>query len=406
MSTRINALTLALKSLRHKPLQTGLNLLLMAVGIAMMTFLISASHQLEESALRNAQGIDLVVGAKGSPLQLILSSVYHVDAPTGNIPLAAQDSLIKNRMIRKVIPLALGDNFRGFRIVGTTPDYVKHYQGELAQGKMFDAPMQAVFGSQAASATGVVTGAQFTGTHGLGNDGDQHDNAPLTVVGVLKPTGSVLDRLILTPVESVWRVHEIIHEIDPDDPEGKAAMDEERELTALLVQYASPLAAVSMPRVVNSQPGLQAAQPAFESAKLFRLLGIGVDVLRAIAGIVLFSAALSMFVGLYNALEERKSDLAILRLFGAPPAKLFTLLMAEGLLLAMLGALLGWLLGHAAIEMLSLLAPGNQDLALSGWHVAPEEMWLAAVAAATGIAAALIPAIRAYRTDIAATLSY
>ncbi|HYD62980.1 MAG TPA: FtsX-like permease family protein [Noviherbaspirillum sp.] len=402
----INALTLALKSLRHKPLSTAVNLVLMAVGVAMMSFVLSASQQLEDKALRDAKGIDLVVGAKGSPLQLILSSIYHIDIPTGNIPLAAEAQLRKNRMVKKVIPLALGDSFKGFRIVGTSPDYIAHYNGTLVQGKMFDAPMQAVLGAQAAARTGLTAGARFTGSHGLAGSGDSHGDAPFTVVGVLKPTGTVLDRLVLTPVESVWQVHEVEHGIDPSDKEEKAVMDEERELTALLVQYASPLAAAMLPRVVNNQPELQAAQPAFESAKLFRMLGVGVDALRGIAAIMLLSAALSMFVALYNALEERKTDLAILRTLGAPPSKLLALLLTEGLLLALAGALLGWLMAHAALEVLGRLVSDEQNLSLTGWFVAPAEVWLVPVAIVIGLAAALLPAIRAYRTDIATTLSH
>jgi putative ABC transport system permease protein len=401
----INAFTLALKSLRHKALSTTLNLLLMAIGIAMMTFVLSASQQLEDSALRDAQGIDLVVGAKGSPLQLILSSVYHIDIPTGNIPLAAQAQLAQNRMVKKVIPLALGDSYKGFRIVGTNTDYIAHYGGAASTGKLFDAPLQAVFGAQAAARTGVTIGAKFSGSHGLAQGGEEHADAPFTVVGILKPTGTVLDRLVLTPVESVWRVHEIMHGIDTNDKEEKAAMDEERELTALLVQYASPLAAVTMPRFINSQSELQAAQPAFESAKLFRMLGVGVDVLRGIAALVLLSAALSMFVALYNALEERKTDLAILRTLGAPPMKLLLLLLAEGLTLALAGALLGWALGHVAVEALGHVLSQDQNLSLSGWVVVADEAWLALVALGVGLIAALVPALRAYRTDIAATLA-
>lgn len=404
--TRMNAFTLALKSLRHKPLSTSINLLLMGVGIAMMTFVLSASRQIEDSALRDARGIDLVVGAKGSPLQLILSSVYHIDSPTGNIPLAAQTQLAQNRMVKKVIPLALGDSYNGFRIVGTTPEYIALYGGTLAQGRLFHAPLQAVFGADAAAKTKLKLDATFTGSHGLARGGDGHGDAPFTMVGVLKPTGTVLDRLVLTSVESVWRVHEIAHGIDIEDQEEKAAMDEERELTALLVQYASPLAAVMLPRTINSQSELQAAQPAFESAKLFRMLGIGVDVLRGIAGIMLLSAALSMFAALYNALEERKTDLAILRTLGAPPSKLLILLLIEGLLLALAGAVLGWLAGHAAIEVLGRMVASDQNLALSGFVIAPEEAWLAVVAIGVGFAAAVLPALRAYRTDIATTLAH
>lgn len=158
---RLNAFSLTLKSLRHKPLSTVLTLLLMALGIAMMSFVLSASRQLEEGVLRDAQGIDLVVGAKGSPLQLILSSIYHIDVPTGNIPLTAQAQLAQNRLVKKVILLALGNNYAGFRIAGTNTDYIAHYGGKLTQGRLFDAPLQAVLGAQVAARTGIALGRNF-----------------------------------------------------------------------------------------------------------------------------------------------------------------------------------------------------------------------------------------------------
>ncbi|MED5612673.1 ABC transporter permease [Janthinobacterium sp. P210005] len=396
----MNAATLAWRALRHKPLASSLNLLLVAIGIAMMTFILGISNQLEEHAERDAQGIDLVVGAKGSPLQLILSSVYHADIPTGNIPDTALAALAAQPLVKAAIPLALGDNFHGFRIVGSTTALLDHYGARLAQGTPFAQPMQAVFGARAARETGAILGARFAGSHGLAAGGELHQHAPYTVTGILAPTGTVLDRLILTPVASVWRVHET----DPDEQPAVPAAAPERELTAVLVQYASPLAALSLPRWVNGQPRLQAAQPAFEAARLFNLLGVGIAVLRAIAAGVLLVAALSLFVALYGALEERKTDLAILRTLGASPAKLLRLLLAQGLLLSLTGAALGWLLGHAAVGVLGWLA-SMQELNLQAWRIAPGEAWLPVIAVAVGLLAAGLPAARAYRTDIAATLA-
>lgn len=397
----MNAVTLAWRALRHTPLASSLNLLLVAIGIAMMTFILAVSAQLEERAERDATGIDLVVGAKGSPLQLILSSVYHADIPTGNIPEGTLAALAAQPLVKSTIPLALGDNFHGFRIVGSTTALAGHYGAQLAQGSLFTQPMQAVFGAWAARETGATLGASFAGSHGLTAGGELHQHAPYTVVGILQPTGSVLDRLILTPVASVWQVHET----DPDEQAaGSAAAPAappERELTAVLVQYASPLAAIYLPRWVNSQARLQAAQPAFEAARLFNLLGVGIDVLRAIAAGVLLVAALSLFVALYGALEERKWDMAILRTLGASPFKLLRLLLAQGLLLSLAGAAIGWLLGHAGIGILESM----QDLHLQPWRILAAEAWLPVIAAAVGLLAAAIPAARAYRTDIAATLA-
>ncbi|WP_426078052.1 ABC transporter permease [Janthinobacterium sp. PSPC3-1] len=398
---RLNAVTMALAALRHKPLATCLNLLLMAIGVAMMTFILSASSQLEDGAMKDANGIDMVVGAKGSPLQLILSSIYHIDIPTGNIPAAAQAELAANPLVAEAIPLALGDSYQGYRIVGSTADYIRHYGGQAASGVPFGGSMQVVLGAEVARRTGIALGARFAGSHGLVAGGEVHAHAPYTVVGILQPTGTVLDRLIVTPVASVWRVHET----DPDEPHAHVN-EAEHEVTALLVRYTSPLAAISLPRWVNGQTRLQAAQPALESAKLFELVGVGADVLRAIAAIVLAVAALSMFVALYHALEERKTDLAILRALGAPPRKLLLLLLTQGLALALGGAMLGWLLGHFGVGLLGALMEGQQNLALSAWTIDPQEAWLLPAALLVGLAASILPAVRAYRTDIAATLAH
>ena len=397
---RLNAWSLALAALAHKPLSTTLNLILMTMGIGMMTFIFSVSTQLERRTSRDAAGIDLVVGAKGSPFQLIMSSVFHIDIPTGNIPLEEAATLHANPLVAQAIPLALGDSYQGFRIVGTDTSYIDHFGASLAQGQVFAAPMQAVFGAQAARDTGAKVGASFAGSHGLAQGGELHDHAPYRIVGILKPTGTVLDRLVLTPVASVWRVHET----DPDEPHAPDAT-QHRELTALLVKYRSPLAAVSLPRWINSQPQLQSAQPALEAARLFKLIGAGADVLRAIAAAVLAIAALSMFVALYNALEERQADLAILRALGASPGKVLRLLLVQGCALALGGALLGWLAGHAAVGVVAGWMAEDQDFALSAWTLLPQETLLPVLALLIGCSAAAIPAWRAYRIDIATTLA-
>ena len=164
---RLNAASMALAALRHKPLATCLNLLLMAIGVAMMTFVLCASRQLENGAMKDANGIDMVVGAKGSPLQLILSSIYHIDIPTGNIPAAAQAQLAANPLVAEAIPLALGDSYQGYRIVGSTADYIRHYGGQAASGVPFGGSMQVVLGAEVARRTGIALGARFAGSHGL-----------------------------------------------------------------------------------------------------------------------------------------------------------------------------------------------------------------------------------------------
>jgi putative ABC transport system permease protein len=380
--------------LRAKPLSTALNLLLLALGIATIAVLMLATQQIEERMGRDARGIDMVAGAKGSPMQLVLSAVFHLDAPTGNIPLDEATALARHRLVKRAIPLALGDSYRGFRIVGTNHDYVAQYGARLAEGSLWAKPMQAVLGAEAARATGLRVGTKFAGAHGLGEGGVEHEEEPYQVVGVLAPTGTVIDRVVLTSVESVWEVHE----------HGKPAGGP-RELTALLIQYASPLAAATLPRAVNAGPTLQAASPAYESARLFRMLGVGVEVLRAFGLVLVLAAGLSVFIALTNALEERRYDLAVMRMLGASRAKLMGLLLIEGLALSVAGALLGLMLGHLLMEVLGAALRAAQQVPVTGWTWVAGELWLLVLALGVGVLAALLPAWRASRAEVAPVLA-
>lgn len=420
----MNLVTLSLNYIRAQRLGTVLNLLLLALGVATIAILLLFSHQLQERLSRDGRGIDLVVGAKGSPIQLILSSVYHIDVPTGNIPLQDAELLTRNPAVKQAIPLALGDSHHGFRIIGTTPDYPRHYGAEPVQGRLWEKPMEAVLGTAAAARLGLAVGDSFVGAHGVVQAGEVHEERPYRVVGVLKPSGTVLDRLILTSVESVWRIHEEEeHErrppaggdagtpVEREDHDRKQAEtetgkhEEEREITALLIQYRSPLAAATLPRHVNSQGALQAAAPAFETARLLTLLGVGLDTLRAFGLLLIFTAGLGVFIALYNALKERRYDLAIMRTLGASRATLLRHILLEGLLLVFAGTLIGIVLGHTVAEALGAWLKQTRQLELSGWTWVGAELWLFALALGVGLLAAILPAIQAYRADIARILA-
>jgi putative ABC transport system permease protein len=213
----------------------------------------------------------------------------------------------------------------------------------------------------------------------------------------------VLDRLVLTSIESVWQVHE--EHQGPEDEADRKALEEAREVTVVLVQYASPLAAATLPRQINAQSELQAASPAYETARLFRIVGVGVEALRAFALVLIIAAALSVFIALYNALEERRYDLAVMRTLGASRAKLFGLLMMEGVLLSLSGALLGLGLGHLLASALGAWLEAEHQYAVSGLEWRTEELWLVAVALGVGVLAALLPAWHAYRTEVSRTLA-
>jgi len=398
----VNLASLSASYLRARPLNTLLSVILLALGVATIVLLILVVSQLEERMHRDARGIDLVVGAKGSPMQLMLSGIYHLDAPTGNIPLSSVDLLLKNRMVKRAIPLALGDSWKGHRIVGAARAYAEHYGAELREGRFHDKPMEAVLGAEAAARTGATVGDTFKGAHGMGSEGDEHEQA-YTVVGVLAKSNSVIDRLVLTSIESVWQVHE--EHQGPEDEADRKALEEAREVTVVLVQYASPLAAATLPRQINSQSELQAASPAYETARLFSIVGVGVEALRAFALVLMLAAGLSVFIALYTALEERRYELAVMRTLGASRAKLFGLLMTEGIVLSLFAALLGLGLGHLLAAGLGAWLEAQQHHPVSGLAWRPEEAWVIAAALAVGILSALLPAWRAYRAEVSRTLA-
>jgi len=421
---------LAWAYMRDRPLTVGLNALLLGIAVATLVLLLQFATQAGERFERDARGIDLVVGAKGSPLQLVLSSVYHIDQPTGNIPLGELARLRADPGVGKAVPLALGDNFKGFRIVGSDSGLLDLYGARIAQGRAFARPSEVVLGADVARRTGAGLGQKFVGSHGLETDpdGEQgHDHAPFETVGILAPTGTALDRLIITSVESVWDVHGIAHDEHDDDHEGEAGHDHadhddhdhdsqhhdealqaeapQPEITAILVRYRNAAAAMRLPTQINRQTALQAAAPAAEAARLLGLFGSVIEGARLFGWLLALSAGLSLFVALWSATRARAGDLALLRVMGATPGAVFGTILVEGLLIAAIGAVGGIALAHAAMAAASSAFPTISELGISALRFLPGEALILGAALTIGLVAAAIPAIRIFRVDLAETLA-
>jgi putative ABC transport system permease protein len=375
----------------------ALNVLLLSLGLTSITFLLLVSFQLDKAFDKDLAGIDAVVGAKGSPMQLILCGVFHIDVPPGNIPLKAVNALRNNPLVASVIPISLGDNFQGFRIVGTSNEYIKHYGATLAQGGLWDKPMQVVVGATVAKKLGIQLGNTFVGSHGLGAGGHLHGDNPYTVVGILQPNGTVIDRLMVTDTASVWKVHEDYTAVDDED---RKIMEGEREVTMALIRYKTPLAAMSFPRMVNTTTEMQAAAPALEITRLLNMLGIGTDVLRTFAGVLLLTAGLSVFIALWNAVRERRADLALLRMLGAPPAKIAALLMGEALWLGVMSAIIGVAGGQALTALIGWMLKLDNSLLIGGLVWPIELLWVPTLACGISLAAAILPTLGAYRVSV------
>ncbi|RZL42297.1 MAG: ABC transporter permease, partial [Pedobacter sp.] len=264
----MNPLKISWKSLWSKPLSAWLNIMLIAFGTGILTILLLASTQIEEKLNNNSKDIDLVVGAKGSPLQLILSSIYYIDFPTGNIPLKEANQLAKNPFVKRATPLALGDNYQGARIVGTDSNFISLYSLKTQSGKFWSADLEATIGANVAQEHNLKVGDTFFGAHGLTENKDQHKDHAYKIVGILAPQGNVTDNLILTNIASIWKMHEEPHEHEEgeahDHEKEEAEALNSRELTSLLIQYRSPMAVAMFPQMVNQTTNMQAASPAQE----------------------------------------------------------------------------------------------------------------------------------------------
>ncbi|MEI6729730.1 MAG: FtsX-like permease family protein [Pseudomonadota bacterium] len=404
----MNIVKLSIAGLRYRAVNNLLNIVVLALGIATIVTFLHINRQLEDRFAKDLNGIDLVVGAKGSPIQLILANIFHVDNSTGNIPFAEAENLKENHLIKTAIPLSLGDNYKGFRIVGTTPDYFSLYLASLAQGEYWHTEMQVVLGSDVASKNNLKIGDKIVGSHGLTAGGEEHADFPYAVVGILKPTGSVIDRLILTDTASIWHIHE--HHDHDEKPtkksKGKAkdADDDEshqKEITALLISYKSPLAAATLPGIINKTSSLQAASPAFELARLNKIIGLGGNIVDIFAGILIAIAAFGFFVNLFNAVSERSYDIALLRSLGATGQKIFAFIICEGLALSLAGTLLGIILGHVFAYILQIMIEAQKNISLETLGFEYYEFLIILASIAASVIVASIPAFWAYRTNVA-----
>jgi putative ABC transport system permease protein len=408
----MNILQFNYKQIKSRPLSSALHIILFATGVAIISLVFLLKDSFENQLDKNAGDIGLVVGAKGSPLQLILSGIYHVDYPTGNIDYAEAMELSKHPLIKQAIPLALGDNYQGFRIVGTTPAYPAVYKGQLSAGNLWQKDFEVTIGSKVAAKTGLTVGDTFAGVHGLSAEPEHiHEDMLYTVTGIFKETTTVLDQLVLTNIESVWSLHDEEHdEHDEHDSEDEHSLEDHdheetpKEITTLLIQFQNPMGAITLPRLINTSTNMQAASPAQEINRLYSLLGVGIQALTYISGFIILISALSIFISLLSSLKERKYELALIRVMGGSRLRLFSYLILEGISFAVLGYIVGIAISRLAMFFLSSYTDTAFNYTLQGWVVSTD-LYLLAASLGIGIVAAMIPAVKAMNTNISKTLN-
>ena len=411
---------MSIKNILSKPLSSFISLALLTLGIGIISLLLQLNSLIKDQMDNNLRGIDMVVGAKGSPLQLILSSVYHVDSPTGNISYKEADKISKNRMVGSSIKLLYGDNHKGYRIVGTEKKFIDLYKGVFKEGKEWEKPFEVIVGSKVHKNLNIKIGDKLVSSHGLRETGESHEDQSFEVVGLLEPSNSVIDQLIITSPESVWDIHDTHNHNDTNDnfenenkhdheheDEHEHEHDEydDKEITAMLIKFSSPMNIIQFPRQINETTNLQAAVPSYEISRLFKLFGFGIDTISYLAYLIIIVSGFSLFINLFNAMNERKYEMALIRTIGATRFQLSSMIILESLILTLLGFGLGLLFSRFGVMFVSSLMEESINYNLSSIKILSEELWLLVLSVILGVLSSLIPAIQVYKMNISKILA-
>lgn len=438
----MSLLSIAWRYLWARALVTLLTLAGVALGAALITAVLSIKRETQRAFLDEAALVDLVVGAKGSPLQLVLSSVYHLDVPTGNIGYDEFQRLRADPLVRRAIPIGLGDNTRGFRIVGTTPEFLDLDRVDLSappnerfkrlfemnEGRWFDKDFEAVLGADVAASTGMSLGDTFVGTHGIialaGSA--EHPEFPYTVVGIMARSHTSNDRAVFVSLGSVWKVHEgeelkhramfgkraANNEDAPTSPTQQRAANPNwlfsdpaaktrqasAEVTSVLVQLHSlPMRHLLLERI-NRDTNAMAAIPAMEMMRLYgQVLAPVQRSLLVLAYLVVVVSALAIMATLIQSAERRRRDIAILRALGVRRWEVFALVLLEAGLLTTLGVACGWVLGQSAVMVAGWWMSDAMGVGVRAFVLDGEEWRALGWVLVAGIAGGLVPAALAYR---------
>lgn len=395
----MNIFKLSIKNIFNKPLSSLITVALLALGIGIISLLLQLNSLIKNQMENNLRGIDMVVGAKGSPLQLILSSVYHIDSPTGNISFEEAEEISNNKMVGSSIKLLYGDNYKGFRIVGAEKKLIELYKGVIKQGKEWNSPYEVLVGSKVYEKLNIKVGDDLVTSHGLRETGQSHSDKSFKVVGLLESSNSVMDQLIITSPESVWDIHSA-HDHEEDKHE-----EENKEITAMLIKFKSPMNIIRFPRQINENTNLQAAVPSYEISRLFKLFGFGIETLTYLAYLIIIVSGFSLFINLFNSMNDRKYEMAFIRTLGASRFQLSRMIIFESLILTIAGFVIGLLFSRFGVMFVSSLMDESINYNLDTIRILNEEYWLLGLSILIGLISSLIPAIQVYKMNISKILA-
>ena len=408
----MNIFKLSIKNIISKPLSSLLSLALLVFGIGIISLLLQLNSLIKTQMDNNLKGIDMVVGAKGSPLQLILSAVYHIDSPTGNISVEDAKKIKNNRMVGSSIDLLYGDNYKGYRIVGTDDEFLDLYDAKIKDGRKWEDPFEVVVGSKIHSKFGLKLDDELMSSHGLRETGEAHEDQLFKVVGLLEPSNSVIDQLIVTSPESIWDLHaEHDHSGEEHDDEHDHEHEDEHdhehddeEITAMLIKFQNPMNIIQFPRQINEETNLQAAVPSYEISRLFKLFGFGIETLTYLAYLIIIVSAFSLFINLFNSMRDRKYEMALIRTLGSSRRQLSFMIIFESLILTTVGFLLGLLVSRLGVMFVSSLMEESLNYNLNSFGILNEELWLLILSIFIGLISSIIPALQVYNLNISEVL--
>ncbi len=426
--------TIVFRSLRARLFSTVITVLSVAVAVALLVTLLSLRDASRQAFNRGSGNMHLLLSGDRDPMVAVLNSIFYVNAPRNAIDWATYEQIVRTNPLAFAIPTALGDSYRGLPVVATTTQFFERFEpvvGEpwvFREGRAFDGPFEVVLGSEAARATGLRVGDELAFTHGYGS-GDQavgrgatpddgthvHDEFMCRVVGILQRSGTPHDRALFTALETSWIVH--AHDArrggfprEALDEPGFGLEPHEKLITGVYARVLTRPDRETGPQVQATFERLRrggtvtVASPVNQINRLFEIVGNIDQVLLAMAGVVLLSSGVSILLALYNSMEQRRRQVAVMRVLGASRGRILTLVLNESVLLGVLGACAGVLAGLLGAQLVA----GILEARL-GVRVEPglPLLWTLGVAiAATTLAAVagLIPALMAYRTSVAAHL--
>ena len=416
----MSILILAVKSLLNRRFTALLTLLSIALSVALLLGVERVRGETRASFSSTISGTDLIVGARGGPVQLLLYSVFRIGNATNNISWQSYQDIAAHPKVAWTVPISLGDSHRGFRVLGTTEAYFDHYRYardrvlQLAAGERFEDLFDVVLGAEVADALGYRLGDEIVIAHGAGDVRfARHDDKPFRVAGILKRTGTPVDRTLHVSLEAIEAVHlgwqggAPMPGLTPSAAQARAMDLTPEAITAVLVGLKSKIAAFAVQRYVNDyrEEPLLAVLPGVALGELWSLIGLAEGALLIVSGFVVLVGLIGMLTALLIGLNERRREMAILRSVGARPAQVLALIIGEAIFLTLLGMLFGIALLYALLALGQPLMASRLGLFIGIGALSPHEWLLLAAVLAAGLLVGLIPGWRAYRMSLADGLS-